>query len=494
MSDTKKSFDLDISGVAGFFGGDVSVSAMATVHIYEGRKWLGWYNQPGSYEIAKRYGQLSRSRFWDALYPGVDVDPAILFEFDGTQGPKFMASQSGTVLANTGHVARLFAEECKDLKPRSLPSNIPPGRTTTPGSVSVAHLSHVPSKEEEPHQERNSTSILASIPILTSLGACAGCAAIGDWYCFAIILLGIISSGFSCYMIGMGTLKFKHPEAATGAPPGDGVLELSGCSELVVLKGPEGAVTAITRGQFSLDYDSKPEYRGIGVCSMLLTVQFIAQLLLVPQASLHGQLFFLATLACAWAYNSYLSSFDRENIQRKILLEQVMKMDRKKLEKYELGTRTAMVTFALLLLAPGKTSALKRVLDDLLPNDTDVWCTWKEEVLERIEAGFRHNDPPSFSFNFSLAPLQPDSKLSSESQKLLRALRSDAEAAATVYGVYRTGRPTIGVPLDSKGTATFRPDSTQYRQGSGGPWGSLGRSSPYTQLSSTSSTDTLAYR
>ena len=77
-------FSLDISGVAGFFGGDASVSAMATVHIYEGRKWLGWYNQPGSYEIARRYGQLSRSRLWDALYPGVNVDPAVLFEFDGT--------------------------------------------------------------------------------------------------------------------------------------------------------------------------------------------------------------------------------------------------------------------------------------------------------------------------------------------------------------------------------------------------------------------------
>lgn len=66
---SKTQFDLDISGVAGFFGGDVSVSAMATVHIYEGRKWLGWYNQPGSYEIAKRYGQLSRSRFWTLFTP-----------------------------------------------------------------------------------------------------------------------------------------------------------------------------------------------------------------------------------------------------------------------------------------------------------------------------------------------------------------------------------------------------------------------------------------
>ena len=64
--------NLDISGVAGFFGGDVEVSAMTTVHLYSARKYLGWYNTPGSYEIARRYGQVARSRFWDGLYPGVN--------------------------------------------------------------------------------------------------------------------------------------------------------------------------------------------------------------------------------------------------------------------------------------------------------------------------------------------------------------------------------------------------------------------------------------
>ena len=86
--------NLDISGVAGFFGGDVAVSAMATVHVYQGRKWLGWYNSPGSYEIAKRYGQLGRARFWDGLYPGINVDPAVLFELDGLYGPKYRAVHS----------------------------------------------------------------------------------------------------------------------------------------------------------------------------------------------------------------------------------------------------------------------------------------------------------------------------------------------------------------------------------------------------------------
>ncbi|EGO27955.1 hypothetical protein SERLADRAFT_367532 [Serpula lacrymans var. lacrymans S7.9] len=69
-------FTLNATGIAGFFGGDEAVSAMASVHMYEGRKWLGWYNSPGSYVVAKRYGQLANSRFWDGLFPGVNVDPA----------------------------------------------------------------------------------------------------------------------------------------------------------------------------------------------------------------------------------------------------------------------------------------------------------------------------------------------------------------------------------------------------------------------------------
>ncbi|KAL1940738.1 hypothetical protein VTO73DRAFT_7779 [Trametes versicolor] len=432
---SKTQFDLDISGVAGFFGGDVSVSAMATVHIYEGRKWLGWYNQPGSYEIAKRYGQLSRSRFWDALYPGDNVDPAVLFEYDGGDGPKFTATQSGTVLQKTCHVANLFAHKCKNLSPILPPKGVEK-RVTTPGFVTIAKLDHIPETNNITRRKGVFTSILATIPIITSLGACAGCAFIRDWYCFAIILFGVISSGLSCFVIGLGTLRFKHPAEARGAPPGDGVLESDG-SELVIVKGPEGAINAITRGRFSLDYPSKPKYHSIGVCSMLLTLQFIVQLLLIPQSSLHGQLFFLATLACAWAYNSYLASFDRAGIQCAILSDQVLGLKEGQLKRYQLGTRTSMVTFALLLLAPAREDALTRVLNDLLPNDTEVWRVWKSEVLARIAVHFPLEGPESdreFSFGFPEKTPPPDSDCPDD---LLQTIYNDATSGAAVYNFYR---------------------------------------------------------
>lgn len=263
-----------------------------------------------------------------------------------------------------------------------------------------------------------------------------GCAFIRDWYCLAIILFGVVSSGLSCFVIGLGTLRFKHPPPARGAPPGDGVLE-SGGSELVIVKGPEGAINAVTRGHFSLDYDSKPKYHSIGVCSMLLTLQFIVQLLLIPQSSLHGQLFFLATLACAWAYNSYLASFDRAGIQRAILSEQVLELKEGQLKRYRLGTRTSMVTFALLLLAPAREDALTRVLNDLLPNDTEVWRVWKSEVLARIAAHFPLEGPESdreFSFGFPEKTPPPDSDCPDD---LLQTIYNDATSGAAVYNFYR---------------------------------------------------------
>ncbi|KAL7283134.1 hypothetical protein ACG7TL_002560 [Trametes sanguinea] len=416
--------NLDISGVAGFFGGDASVSAMATVHIYEGRKWLGWYNQPGSYEIARRYGQLSKSRFWDALYPGVNVDPATLFGFDGTQGPKYTGIHSGTNMPKTGHVARLFMESCKAVSAREKPA--PGQRITTPCSVTVVYLTDIPDETLYPRQRRDIGSILALVPILASIAACVLCARWEDWYCFCMIVLGMIASGLSCYVIGMGTLTFRHPKPASEAPPGDGLLEDE--SGLVVVKGPEGAVNSITRGRFALQYTSEPRYHNIGLCSMLLTVQFLAQLLVVPQGTLHGQIVFLSSLACSWAYSSFLSSIDREGIQRTMLTDEVLRLGQEQLQKFELGTRTSMVVFTLLLLAPANTRALRRVLDNLLPNDTDVWNQFKDEILQCIESDFQDaHQRMDFSFNFDTKAGTP----------LIDTLRSDAQDAAEMYRRYQ---------------------------------------------------------
>ncbi|EGO02237.1 hypothetical protein SERLA73DRAFT_133146, partial [Serpula lacrymans var. lacrymans S7.3] len=120
-----------------------------------------------------------------------------------------------------------------------------------------------------------------------SWGTCAVCAIFGDWWCFSMILLGIVANGLACFVIGSGTFTFVRPKSAVGAPPGDGLLVID--KGMVVLRGDEDAVNTITRGRFSLRYSNEPEYHSVGLCSMLLTVQFLAQLLLIPQGTLFGQ-------------------------------------------------------------------------------------------------------------------------------------------------------------------------------------------------------------
>ncbi|CDO69120.1 hypothetical protein BN946_scf185042.g22 [Trametes cinnabarina] len=422
-------FNLDISGVAGFFGGDVAVTAMATVHIYQGRKWLGWYNSPGSYEIAKRYGQLGRSRFWDGLYPGVNVDPAVLFELDGMPGPKYRGVHSGTTMLKTGHLAHLFLQECKDI-PRSEMIHVDCPRVSSPIALTVVNLHHQPRPEEHPRLFRHSTS-LACIPIVASLATCIACFVYEDWYCAAMILLGILTSGVSCYVIGTGRFTFTHPRHARGAPPGDGVLIAD--DEIIVLKGPEDAVTPITRGRFSLKFTSEPEYHNIGVCSMLLTTQFLAQLLLVPQGEIFGQLMFLSSLAVSWGYNSYLSSLDRESFQRRILVEQVLQLRADARRKYEFGTRTAMVVYVLLVLSPAQPSeALRKILDDLLPNETPVWNVWKSVVVEKVCSRSEWSDG-THAQGKPVFDRTANHGLRGEELKLLHTFFLDAEAAFYRY-------------------------------------------------------------
>lgn len=225
-----------------------------------------------------------------------------------------------------------------------------------------------------------------------------------------MILLGIVSSGLSCFVIGSGKFTFVRPDSAPGAPPGDGLLMTD--KEIVVLKGSEDAVNAITRGRFSLRYINEPEYSNIGLCSILLTVQFLAQLLLIPQGTLFGQIMFLTSLAFSWGYNSWLSSLDKEEVQRDMLIEKVLK--KPSMKKYQLGTRTAMVVFVILALAPEEPNKL---LEELLPNDTKVWREWKATILRRLGAGKLHFQQDDWDI----------STFSVDEKKLLKTLYGDAE-------------------------------------------------------------------
>ena len=58
---TKTHFVLDGSAVAGILGGEEAITSVTLVHVFEGWKWFGWYNSPGSYLMGKRFGLLAQS-------------------------------------------------------------------------------------------------------------------------------------------------------------------------------------------------------------------------------------------------------------------------------------------------------------------------------------------------------------------------------------------------------------------------------------------------
>ena len=405
-------FTLDASGVSGFFGGDEAVSAMATVHIYTARRWLGWYNTPGSFQIARQYGRVAKSTVFRAFFPGVRTDSAKLFEFDGWEGPRFQAVSSGTIMDSTGHLASVLMKECISMDGIHVH-----GHEGSGVGVTIVKLTSVPPNTVRPERILTYPSIFAIIPIAVSLAASFASLLYEDWFSFSLILWGILSNGISCVVIGSGTLHFTHHTLPEGSPSGDGILG-SG-NEFVLLQGHEDVVNSITLGKFSLDFPSNVHDEYIGWCSILLTIQFIAQLFLIPQASLFGQVLFISSLVASWVYNLLLSSLDKEKIQRRILLDEILK--KPSLKKYTFTTRGAAVVFSLYILSPEDPS---KILEAYIPNNAKVWTTWKKTVLER----FRKKEELHFSEeNWNLPGYTEQEK------NLLHSLYGDAQTGYDAF-------------------------------------------------------------
>ncbi|KAG1735407.1 hypothetical protein EDB19DRAFT_1101631 [Suillus lakei] len=383
-------FSLDAAGVAGFFGGDETLSAMATVHLYRGRRWLGWYNSPGSYTVAKKYGQLANSRLWDGLFPGPNFEPAEAFGLDGKPGPRYVASLSGTDMT-TGHLAYLTIQRSRELKGEPVQGE--PSRETLPASVTVIHVGDVTDEDQVGKMSINH-ALLATIPITISIAACFSCAVVSDWLAFSLILLGIISSGITCFVIGTARLHLRAPKTVTpGVPPGDGLLLTP--RDVVVLKGSERDVNAITKGSFWLDMYGGREYRSVGLCSLLLLAQFMLQLLLIPQATLFGQVMFLSSLAASWIYNSFLSSLESEKIQGDLFFK-ALQVEEASIQKYELPSRRSQAVFACSILSDGiekdEDFDAERMLSLFVPNKTKVWNLWRKKVAGQLKSACPNKD------------------------------------------------------------------------------------------------------
>ncbi|KAG2343629.1 hypothetical protein BDR05DRAFT_962724 [Suillus weaverae] len=395
---------------------------MATVHLYRGRRWLGWYNSPGSYIVAKKFGQLANSRFWDGLFPGPNLKPAKVFGLDGKPGPRYWGVLSGTDMP-TGHLAYLVVQKTKEVEEEAEVG----GRETIPLTVAIIDVGDVMLNHSDRAPVMSTHhALLAAIPITVSLVTCALCAASGDWLAFALILLGVTSSGISCFVIGSAQLEFLSVKESTpGAPPADGIFLMR--NDVVIVRGAEKDVNPITKGKFVLRMDGGPEYRRIGLCSLLLLTQFLLQLLFIPQATTFGQIMFISSLAASWAYNSFLSSLEQEKIQIDILWKA---LDNPQLSKFGLKSRAAQAVFACLVLDNGIQRQSvdfkpKKVLQRFISNDTRVWNVWRDKVAEQLE-----NNKEEKSFNPNSDDLR---EFGDHERALLESLLQDAHDAYRGY-------------------------------------------------------------
>jgi len=413
---TKGSFSLDTSGMTTFFGGDAAVAAMTTLHLNPTRRWLGWYNSPGTYEVARRYSKFCKSRLLEGLFPGVPTDLATLLGMANMKGAKYIGAQNGAILEETGPFSAVLVRDCMLI---TQPVHKVDGRESQPVWVTISQLVHsIPDGGTALLQTTVYSPLVAVLPILISFGTATVCAKFGDWVSFSMIVLGILVNGISCLVIGSAEFTFHCPVPSLDTS-GDGILVSEKDKQFVVLKGNEKAVNTITRGAFTLAFKSEPSgCKDVKWCSIGLVFQLIVQLLFIPQGSLLGQIMFIASLAASWAYNLWLSSRDREKIQREVFVRGVLQGP--KSTKFKFGTRTTAVVFMLLVLQP-KDHA--KIMNMLLPNDTPGWRKFKAHLLSQIR------DTKEFCFDASWSedPTVADEK------DVLELLRQDAEAAYRGY-------------------------------------------------------------
>lgn len=478
QSINETTYKLDLTGVVGLFGGDNAVDALETIHLYAGRRWAGWYNYPGAATVAKRFGQMADGRLWDSLFPGPNESPEITFNLAGKSGPDYSGAFSGTKL-RTMYLGYLIAEACADhpSKPLRLSRKDGTEARETGSCAAVTVITLFPQQHEKIARSLTMSSIAitkqkhevipinpkrdppvalwAIVPSLVSILAFVFCLLGRDPLCASLILLGIISSGFSSLALGTATLKIRVPVPSVSSPPGDGLM-LPADGSIILLKGQEADVNIITKGEFELDYSDgilpHEKYHTIGATSLLLMAQFLVQLLLMPLCTFFGQITVLISFVVSGAYHLYVVSHEREEVHRELLLQKLsMQMDKRKL-----GTRTQMAVFACLALGNSDRqgppmSNPDAVLSRILPNETPVWRYWKRKVIKELQHFWKWDSESSLPYAPSIQAGPEDqtdmdeySDFTGKDTKLLNDLVDDAWCVFDGYLRWRNGESEVG--------------------------------------------------
>lgn len=433
LSDSK--FALNALEFIGLIGGREVISVMTMIPLYRGRRWLDWFNTPGSLDIARHLADFAGSF---RIRPYRNQSPAALLGLDNEIGPQFVGAFSG-LKVQTGHVEYLMFERTKELSDRVDEISIK-GRRTKPVTVILLEVDPRKVDLDRPFPLLHIThTLLALIPITTSVITCLLCGFVSDWYMFSVILVGMFTSGFASMVIGSGRLMLRAPMSFMGpeTPPGHGIAtSVADNDTVIVVRGSGHAIDVITRGKFELRGDEVNDellgdehwQKGIRLCALFYLVECVAQLVLIPQGSLFGQIMFIFSLCVSWAYSYRLASFKKERLQAELLFN---KLGEPRIQNFTVGTRTTTGVFTCLLLSHGahhlaSPSLYHQILSAILPNDTPVWRRWRDKVIKQL---MDRNDE-----SFPYLKLHEEDHMYNESaERLLVDLLSDAVSAFQGY-------------------------------------------------------------
>ncbi|KAF8132292.1 hypothetical protein EV363DRAFT_1416558 [Boletus edulis] len=457
-------YRLDLTGVVGLFGGDSAVDALETIHLYAGRRWAGWYNYPGTVTVAKRFGQMAEGRLWDSLFPGPNESPAVTFNLAGKFGPDYNGSFSGTKL-RTGYPGYLMAAESaySPCKPLQLLRKDNTEARKTGSSATVAVISLPPQQRERIRRSLTPTGVggtkqrhgfipinpkynpplalLAIVPSLISILASVICFLANDPLCASLIILGIVSSGFSSLALGSATLKIRVPIPSAASPPGDGLMLLDDGS-IIVLKGEEADVNVVTKGEFELDYStgilpaSKASHHWIQFAPLDDAVLGTA-----PQSSLAAPSLAKSSssspslrperIICTW-YRMKESSLHRDILSRELSARHG-KLDARHEDANGRDGRQEPLK-----------SKPNMVLSNVLPNDTPVWAYWRSKVLKELERFWNPKSSSLYVPSIQAAPEEPGdideyARFTEQDKMLLGDLVDDAWCVFNGYSKWRDG-------------------------------------------------------
>lgn len=411
----------------GLIGGQQALFVMAMIPAYRGRRWLGWYNNPGSLDIARRLIDLNTSF---KKLPYVERPSAALFGLDNATGPEFVSAFSGTNV-QTGHLGYLILQRIKEIASKVHQIE---GMSIDPVVVNLLEVDprmidlEQPLLLSEPHITH---TLLALIPITTSIITCLLCCFVSDWHMFSVILAGIFTSGFASMVIGSAKLVLQGPsptQSAEGAPPGNCMAISEGT--VIVVRGSDQAMNVITRGRFQLQGGGFWQIM-IQYCAVFYLAEAIAQFFLIPHGTLFGQIMFLVSLCVSKLYSNYLVMYKKGRLQAEVLFK---KLEEPRVQKFLVGSRTTMAVFVCLLLFHdthhlASPPLYYRILMTALPNDTVVWRRWQEKVANQLQS---KNDESLRYLEFD----EQDRVMNESDQRLLLVLlRHAVDAFRGYFGI-----------------------------------------------------------